>query len=223
MKIKAIFFDIDNTLMDFVEYKTKCINESIKAMKKAGLDINEKVAFEKLMVIYKESYYESDRIFQDFLNKTLGYIDYKYLAIAINKYREVRYNYVIPYVGTKKTLNELKKKGIKLGIITDAPRVKAWVRLTKLGILDCFDTIITITDTNERKPSKKPFNKALETLKVNPREAMYVGDNPKKDILGAKRAGMRTCLAKYGQFIQDDEKPDFEIKKISELKKIIHL
>lgn len=223
MKTKAILFDIDNTLMDFVEYKTKGIKESIKAMKKAGLKVNEKIAFKKLMLLYKESYYESNRIFQDFLKKVLGHIDYKFLAIAINKYREVRYNFVKPYIGTKNTLKYLKNKGIKLGVITDAPRIKAWIRLTKLDLLDFFDVVITLNDTGKRKPNKKPFQKALNLIKVKPRQAIYVGDNPNRDIKGAKSVGMKTCLAKYGQFIKGDDVPDYEINDIKELKKIIQV
>jgi len=61
-----------------------------------------------------------------------------------------------------------------------------------LGIQDCFDVVVT------HGAKVKSFNKALEMLKVKPYECLMVGDNPVRDILGAKRLGMKTCLARYG-------------------------
>ncbi len=102
------------------------------------------------------------------------------------------------YPGVKTTLKTLKKRGYKIGIVTDAPRLKAYIRLDLIGITDLFDVIVTAEDVGRRKPSRLPFKAALKELGVSPSEAMHVGDWPERDILGAKRMGMVSCFAKYG-------------------------
>ncbi len=85
-----------------------------------------------------------------------------------------------------------------MGIVTDAPRLKAFTRLDEMRIADYFDVVVGLEDTGRTKPSKLPFKKALKLLKLKPSEVMHVGDYPEKDILGAKRAGLISCFASYG-------------------------
>ena len=219
--VKAVLFDLDNTLTDYVKIKTKCVRAAINAMVKAGLSMNPRQAFEILMDLYRESYYESTHIFEEFLMHIHGVINYKLLGAAIVAYRKVRYLDLKPYKNVKKTLKKLQKKGLKLGIITDAPRTKAWIRLTGLGIIDFFNFVIGYEDTNYRKPHPLPFKKAIKIINLKPEEILYVGDNPSKDIKGARRVGMKTALAKYGQFIPGNTEPDYVLKDISDLLKIV--
>ncbi len=70
------------------------------------------------------------------------------------------------------------------------------------------------------KPDPRPYKVALEKLGLKPGEVIFVGDNPNRDILGAKRLGIRTVLAKYGEWTAASEKslrPDFEIGSIRDL------
>ncbi|VVB74228.1 Glyceraldehyde 3-phosphate phosphatase [Candidatus Tiddalikarchaeum anstoanum] len=219
--IRAVLFDIDNTLTDYVKIKTACVNAAIKAMIKAGLEMDSEDAYDILMKIYRKSFYESKTIFQAFLKHVNGVVDYKILGAAIVAYRQIRYFVVKPYNGVVKTLKALKKKGIKLGVLTDTPKVKAWVRLTNLGIVDYFDCVITFEDTRHRKPNLIPFKKVVNTLHIKPCEILFVGDNPNRDIKGGKKIGMKTALAKYGQFIKGKEKADYELNKISDVLKYI--
>ena len=54
----------------------------------------------------------------------------------------------------------------------------------------------------EYKPHPSPFTLALKKLAVLPDAVLFVGDNPSRDIKGAKAVGMRTCLAKVQANIQ---------------------
>jgi putative hydrolase of the HAD superfamily len=120
------------------------------------------------------------------------------------------------------TLNSLKKKH-QLAIVTDAPRDKAWQRLILSGLGHYFHPVVTYNDTGERKPSQKPFLHALSMLKMQPKDVLFVGDFPERDILGAKKAGMHTCLAKYGclEYSPETDVADYTIDKIEDLKKVI--
>ena len=119
-------------------------------------------------------------------------------------------------------LTSLKRK-YKLGIVTDAPREKAWQRLVLAGLDGLFYPVVTYNDTLEHKPSLKPFELALFLLKVKPDEVLFVGDFPERDIIGAKKAGLHTCLAKYGciDYTEEMDVADYSIEKIETLAKII--
>ncbi|MFA5406309.1 MAG: HAD-IA family hydrolase [Candidatus Nanoarchaeia archaeon] len=224
--IKALLFDLDNTLLDFVKMKITCSKASVKAMIKAGLKMTEKDAYTKLMSIYAKTSYEDPVIFENFLKEFNKKIDYKILSAAIVAYRRVVNDLLIPYEGVTETLKILKRKGLILGIVTDAPRLKAWIRLTTAGLSNYFNLIITLGDSKRRKPHKIPFQKALRELKLKPEEVLFIGDNPEKDIAGANKIGMKTVLAKYGSFIKSksinkDEKPTYIINKFNELLRLI--
>lgn len=219
--IKAVLFDLDNTLIDFVRQKTICCKESVKAMIKAGLKADEKEAYTELMALYKPSSYEDPHIFQHYLKKVTGVISQKILSAGIVAYRKIVNELLTPYTGVNETLTKLKARGLKIGVLTDAPRLKAWIRLTTAGLADYFDTVITLGESKKKKPSITPFKKAITELDLKPDEILFVGDNPIRDIRGAKKSGMKTAYAKYGSFIEGDEKPDYVLDDIKDLLNII--
>lgn len=195
--IKAILFDLDNTLIDFVKMKTQSLESAAEAMIKAGLKMSKEEILKDMYIIYDKKGIEFQEIFQEFL-KSKGEINYKILAEAISAYRKVKYLTLTPYPNTLSTLIKLKVKGLKLGIVSDAPKLQAWIRLADLKLTDVFDFVITAEDVGEMKPHEVPYRKALEILDLGAEEVLFVGDNPSRDILGAKNVGMKTCFAKYG-------------------------
>lgn len=220
--IKAVIFDLDNTLIDFMKFKRVSCEEAIDAMMDAGLRIPKKKALNILYELYKDKGLEDPRIFQKFLKKVTGSIDYKKLAYAIVAYRQARTGFLHPYPGTKKTLIRLKERGLKLAIVSDAPKLKAWLRLAAMKIDDFFDVVVALEDTGREKPSRLPFRAALKELKVSPHECLMIGDRPSRDIAGARALGMKTCLAKYGFEGKIKKlKTDFVIKNIEELTKVV--
>lgn len=194
--IKAITLDLDNTLIDFMKMKTAASNAAAKAMVKAGLKMPVKEA-EKLLFDEYIKDIEGNHAFQDFLSKHNSLND-KILAAAINAHAITKLKYLKTFPHVKSTLKKLRAKRIKLAIVSDAPRLKAYQRLDAIGLADFFDVVVGKEDTGRFKPSTMPFKKALKLLDVKPDEAMHLGDWPEKDILGAKRVGMKTCFARYG-------------------------
>lgn len=196
--IKAILFDLDNTLTDFMEMKRRSSEAAVRAMIGAGLPISKDKAIETLYSLFERHGMEDQEIFQKFLRKTMRTIDYKILATGIVAYRKAKTGTLEPYPHVRRTLLELKLHGVTLGILTDAPRMQAWLRLASMQLTDFFDIVITYDDTNKRKPHALPFKKAIEELKLAPKHILMVGDMPQRDIVGAKKAGMQTCFARYG-------------------------
>lgn len=220
--LKAILFDLDNTLIDFMKMKLACSRSAVDAMVSAGLKMSSEAAFKKLMSVYWEIGIENERIFQEFLRRIGKKIDYKILASGIIAYRRMQFGLIKPYAGVVPVLINLKKKGLKLAIVTDAPRLKAWIRLTELGLQDFFDEVVAFEDTNMKKPSSLPFSKALKNLRVKADETLMIGDSPERDIIGAQRLGMHTCFAQYGQQTKiKNAGAEFTISRFEEINRIV--
>ena len=219
--IKSVIFDLDNTLIDFMTMKRISCDAAITAMIGAGLNVDKEKATKQLFDLYDKYGLEHKLIFQHFLKKVAKKIDYEILASGIVAYRRVRSGFLEPYPHVQEVLFELKKRGIKLAIVSDAPRLKAWIRLVSMKINHLFDVVVTFDDTKELKPSTKPFKFAFKKLKVNPNECLMVGDRPEKDITGAKKLGMVTCFAKYGNPKAKSTDADYEINEIKELLEIV--
>jgi putative hydrolase of the HAD superfamily len=219
--IKAVIFDLDNTLIDFLKMKRISVEEAVDAMIDAGLELPKKKAIDLLYELYKEKGLEDPHIFQKFLMKAAGKVDYKKLAYAIVAYRQARIGFLHPYPKAKPTLIKLKEKGLKLAIVSDAPKLKAWIRLVTMKIDDFFDVVVGLEDTGMTKPSPLPFNAALKELNVKPEECLMVGDRPERDMKGARDLGMKTCFASYGFEGNAEGKWDYKINEISELVDIV--
>lgn len=222
--LRAVIFDLDNTLLDFMGLKNKSCEAAIDAMIKAGLGIEKERALRILFELYSRYGIEHGRIFQKFLAR-LGRKDMKILSAAIVAYRRVQAQERKPYKGVKEVLSALRKK-YRLGVISDAPSIKAWTRLTELGLVDFFDVVITYDDTKRKKPHPLPYRMALQALGLKPEEILFIGDAPHRDIKGARLAGMKTCLAEYG--LQDSYakekgkyKADYVAKNVKDILKIV--
>ena len=101
-----------------------------------------------------------------------------------------------PKVG--ETLEKLRSKGIKLGLVTSRDRLSLMEIMDNLGITGYFNAIVAQEDVIEHKPEPEPVKKGLAILGVNPFGACMSGDTV-GDILCAKRAGIRTTVgALYG-------------------------
>jgi putative hydrolase of the HAD superfamily len=218
--IKGILFDVDNTLIDFYRFKEESCNAAIDAMINAGLRLNKTRAKKDIYAIFQKKGLEYPKIFDDFLMKTEGRVDYRKLARAIIAYRNRRQRFIKPYTGVETTLAKLKKKGLKIGILSDAPRLKAWMRLCTMGIEDYFDFVVTFDDTGQRKPHPKPFAQALGQMKLRPEEILMVGDNSKRDIDGGRKLGMHTAFAAYGSKDRTS-KADHTLRKFSDVLKMV--
>jgi putative hydrolase of the HAD superfamily len=193
--IKAVIFDIDNTIVDFLEMKKRSLGPAVDAMIAKGLKMKKEAALRKIYEIYKIYGMEYKLIFQEFL-KSVGQMDYKILAAGIIGYRSKRE--VKPYPGMVRVLKELRKRRLKLAIVSDAPNLKAWTRLTYMGIEDMFDVVVAFDDTKVSKPATLPFEKAVAELRVKRNEVLMIGDMPHKDVAGANAMGFVSCFAKYG-------------------------
>ena len=220
--IRAIVFDLDNTLVDFMSMKKLAVKAAIDAMIDAGLPLDRDDAEREIFAIYDREGIEYQRVLDDLLETRMGAVDHKILAAGIVAYRRAREAALVLYPHVTVTLMTLIKKGLKLAVVSDAPRREAWLRLCYLNLHHLFDVVVTHEDTGERKPAQAPFERVLELLGVAPEEALMVGDWPERDVVGAIQVGMRTAFARYGDtFGTVQTHADFEIRDVKELLGIV--
>ncbi len=196
--VRAVIFDLDNTLMDFMEMKENAIKAAVTAMIDAGLTMDPEKARNELYAIYDKKGIEFQKVFNNFLEEHLGYIDWKILSSGVVAYRKAREASLVLYPHVNLTLTELLKRGLKLAVLSDAPRLEAWLRLCSLQLQHTFDTVITFEDTGFKKPHSTPFKKVLSIINVEPQRTIMVGDWPERDLVGAREVGMITVFARYG-------------------------
>ena len=220
--IKAIIFDLDNTLLDFVKMKQFAVKAAITAMIEAGLNVDEEKAYKDIFDLYVSKGWENQQVFDDYLNQTVGNVSNKILAAGIVSYRRAREATLLVYPNVNKALIELIKMGIQLSVVSDAPSREAWMRLYYLNLHHVFDPVLTFDDTGVRKPSPKPFEMALEIMKSTPNEVLMIGDWPERDVVGAKQIGIKTIFARYGDtFGTVDSGADWDVNDIYELVDIV--
>ena len=220
--IKSVIFDLDNTLLDFMKMKSVSIKAAVNAMIDVGMEIDREEAINEIFDIYDSKGYEHQEVFNEFIIKKIGNINYKYLAAAIVEYKKAKEISLNLYPDVIPTLNNLLSMNLNLGIVSDAPSREAWMRLYTLDLHNFFDDVVTFNDTGVYKPAKEPFIKISEKLNANLEECMMVGDWPERDIKGAGQLGMKTAFAKYGS-TEDiiDSGADYDLDSLSEIIDII--
>ena len=221
--IKAVIFDLDNTLLDFMKMKEYAVKAAIAGMIEAGLDIDNEKSYNTIVSIYEKEGWENQQVFNYFLDKTVGEVNNKYLAATIVAYRRAREANLLLYPNVNHTLVELMKMGIKLAVVSDAPSREAWMRIYYLNLHHHFDIVLTFDDTNARKPSPIPFQMALKELNTDPNETLMVGDWPERDVAGANNLGIRTIFARYGDsFGTVESGADWDINDVYEIVGIVN-
>lgn len=224
-KIKVILFDLDNTLIDFIQMKKESCKAAVQAMISAGLKMDQKQAYLKLMKTYFKVGLESDEAFTQFL-KEIDQFNHKILAAAINKYLETKNSYIKTYPNVKSVLKNLQEKGVVLSIVTDAPKTKAYQRLLLMDIEQYFRFVIGFEDTNLKKSTGLPLKLGVEMLKkeipdLKNSEILMVGDSIERDLTPARNLGLRTALSKYGQTDEEEGTIDHELHTFEDLMEII--
>ncbi len=214
--VEAVLFDLDNTLVDLIRVKRDASAACARAMIAAGADLGlpAEEAGSLLFEHYMDHGIESDTAFETFLRRNLrnkmrlsqSAFD-RTLAAGINAYLRAKASLMEPYPGVGATLVELVRRGYRLGVVTDAPRLKAWQRLWSVQLADFFEVVVTRMEHTQAKPDTGPFLTALEALALPPHQVAMVGDWTERDVIGGNRVGLFTVHARYGRAGTEDLRP----------------
>lgn len=142
------------------------------------------------------------------------------LTAAVQLYRALSIRRFGLFEDTLPTLERLKGR-YQLGLVTDAQRVFLEPELRMTGLASFFEVIIVSSDHGFHKPDPRLFRLALEGLGVAPEQALYVGDSWRRDMLGARSAGLRTVLLNrknHSYHFEGPERPDAVVGSLDELR-----
>lgn len=153
----------------------------------------------------------------------------EYVPQLVHVYREHTPNIAV-FPEVPHLLHNLRQSYI-LGLLTDGYLQSQRLKVASLGITPFFDAIVFSDElgTNAWKPSTIPFQVALSRLgDIPPSRAVYVGDNPLKDFLGARQLGLTTVRVRREDGVYySTESPSLEyaphvtISNLTELESIL--
>lgn len=229
--VRAVFFDFVGTLITKAGENVTHLNIVREVLKKAG---REDLNAEEVWRAYEA---ESSALFSELAGKeavkirdvdteamrrvaeNYGFtVPEDFWEISIRMHEE--YGQLFP--DALDTIRVLKDMGLHVGIITDSDNDYITAHLKALGIYELFDSITTSEEAGYFKPHPRPFQLALEKAGVKAEEALYVGDNPKKDCVGAKSVGMISVLLDpSGEKRTLWENCDFVVSSLSEVVEIV--
>jgi FMN phosphatase YigB (HAD superfamily) len=132
----AVLFDLDNTLIDFLTFKKETAMAASRAMVSRGLPATEIEAYGKIFSVYDEKGIEYQKTFYDVVKQYNLEVNQaeKIQQAGILAYLQKKFDVLRPYPLVKPTLRKLRESGIKLAVVSDAPRNKAWQRLVLTGL-----------------------------------------------------------------------------------------
>jgi len=205
-RTKAIFFDLGETLV------TQNIEDNLvtmKALEKISEILPHSKSPAELFSVYKRGYKVNEAFrtrhhveipiqawMVQLLRRTLNHEPEDSLveqAIKIIVFARAENAVVFP--DSKAVLEKLSKRRIKLGVISNVSSHDVAVEiLRKVGLLEYFDVVVTSAFVGIRKPDPGIFLYALMQFKLQPREAVIVGDSERHDVWGGRITGMKTVL-----------------------------
>jgi pyrophosphatase PpaX len=209
-KITTILFDLDGTLIDTNEL---IITTYLHTLEK-----------------YYPSKYQREDVLP-FLGPTLheafGSIDPNLVEEMVLEYRAFNIanhdELVTEFAGVFETVQTLKDKGYKLGIVTTKRHDVTLKGLRLMDLERFFEVVVTYDHVSKTKPDPEPIHKALEQLNSSPEETMMVGDNY-HDILAGKNAGTITAGCAWSikgrEYIAKYE-PDYILENMADLLTIL--
>jgi len=238
MKVKVVLFDLGDTL---VKTKKGIYLELLKSLHESLISNSVNLPFEEL----KKAYFEVREKEHEIIRQTLKEIDFsKRISETLSNFGYVfKQNDKIitdaceaffkPFIDTTtivksalKVLSALKKK-YRLGVVSDFLYPPAFRKmLQKFKLMKYFDIVVISSEVGWRKPHPAIFQAALKSLEVSPYETVFVGDSIKRDIIPAKKLGMRTILIDLcGKTsldkLSEEEKPDYLLFKLEDVLNVL--
>lgn len=195
--IKAVIFDLDNTLYDEREYYLGAFRDISKYLSQR-YDVREPDCYNALVRQLKEKGSLYPYLFDDTLRE-LGRYDKALVNRLVKKFREARPEIKL-YNGARDILRKLKRT-YRLSLITNGNVEMQKRKVELLGIAEIFEPIVYAqVHGAEEKPSVVPYLDALTRLCLKPWEVIYIGDNPYTDFSGARETGIATVRLLKGEF-----------------------
>lgn len=216
--IKGVFFDLDGTLFDTAPEIIFATNQMLKDLDLQELEsdiIKSFIGKGADNLIRKSILYSSKEDSEALFKAARRLFDKHYILNAAQS---------LPYDGVEGALIKLKKKKLTLACITNKPEIFTQAILEGSGLISYLDLVVSGDTVSKKKPDAMPLQYSCETLELEPKEAIMVGDSC-NDIEAGFSAGTYVVTVpygyQYGQSIESD-KVDLAIENLNDLVTIIN-
>jgi len=110
------------------------------------------------------------------------------------------------YEDTLPTLQKLRAEGFRTAIVSNTPwgsPANLWrEEIERLGLSEYIDVVVFCRDVGWRKPARQIFEFTLEKLQALPQDCVFVGDDPRWDLVGPRAVGIEAILIDRQQSMQ---------------------
>ncbi len=197
-QIKAIIFDLDNTLLDrdktFRRFSELLVDKCF-----SDLSMSEKNRYiEIIRVLDNDGYKKKSEMFAELL-EMLVWKQKPPLSELMDFYNVHYVESAVLMDHALDLLDYCKLNKFKLGLITNGMNHIQYGKVDRLGIREYFHVIVVSEEAGVKKPDERIFRMALERLGLRPDEAVFVGDHPRNDVWGAGQAGMEAIWVERNQ------------------------
>lgn len=205
-QLRAILFDLDGTLINSVDHIVDCWQHTVRTC------LGREITREEILPTVGRSLPES---FEEIAPGRSGEMREVYRA-----YQKTTHDLMVTLVsGTHETLDTLRARGYRLGLVTSKGIVVATEGLDLFGLAPYFETLVTYEDSERHKPFPDPLLVARERMQLDPAQMLYVGDAV-FDIEAGKAAGLRTAAVLWGSGSEEaliNSGPDYMAASMPEL------
>lgn len=212
--VRAVLFDLDNTLFDFVKAKLKACDAVISCL---GSGSRKELLHFFLRDIWR---LEDPEIIWEYMNHH-GNTSWSEFERCKEIYISVKKANTYPYPGVSQTLSYLHKNQVILGVVTDSKTHIAREKLKLLQVSRYFTILVTGEMTGTLKPESDIFILALQRLCLPPGQVLFVGDSLYRDMRPSLILGMQTAYAAYGDRNRFDNPcdltPDYTLHSFRDL------
>lgn len=213
--VKAVIFDLDNTILDrsttFRKYAASFVQTWLGHVEKTDRLI------ERIIELDQDGYKDKKVLFKELIDE-LPWKEKPALDELMDDYQLHYVRNAALMDQAAEVLQALKSK-YRLSLITNGRTEIQYGKIDRLGIRNMFEVIVVSEEAGVKKPDPRIFEIAVERLKLRPDECVFVGDHPRNDIEGAGKMGMQTVWIKVNQPWMPELtiKPHYEIERLPEL------
>ncbi|MBN2101895.1 MAG: uridine diphosphate-N-acetylglucosamine-binding protein YvcK [Candidatus Aenigmarchaeota archaeon] len=224
MSIKAIIFDLDDTLYDCGVLRKQAMKRAAKSMIADGLPLSENRAYKK-QIEYLEKFGPRCDVFNK-MAEEFGVKEKNFVENALKAYNNDDVGKIESFPGASETLIKLRKK-YRLILITAGLHIRQMKKIEALGLKDKFDEIV-INDIEKDPDKVNDFERVLKKSGFCASEFVVVGDRINSEILIGNKLRMKTVQMLFGKYSDVKpkdkfEEPDYKIKRITELPLVIKI
>jgi putative hydrolase of the HAD superfamily len=237
--IRAVVFDLGGTLLDFhpdrlpwLDWERVGLANAYAYLSSRGYEIEERALIAEFIDDLPERWERATRGVEnlrlgDVMRKACTACGLEPTAAeieeAVARYIEPLDARVVPYEDTVDTLERLRATGHRIGLVSNTMWPARYHReeLRRFGLCPYFDHTVFSSDVGMWKPQPGIYRLSLDALDVPAREAVFVGDVPAHDIVGAKKVGMRAVYKRNVSFQPDGVEPDAVIDHLFELPELL--